>query len=213
MSFLFTALSYNIFKGVLTIFLITSLCNCSNNSGNSIKITQTDGFQQNHGPFDSNGNYIEDWADNPPERKIAWKPNSPQKLTSKPVSQSVSQPIIAANTPPSSMAPRSASVPVRKTTPPTVTQVKKPTSPTVIKKSTPPPTVAKKPATTTSPPKTTAKKITPKTKPPVFHTIKKGDTLSALARNYGASVLAIQKANNIKGTNIVVGKQLIIPRN
>ncbi|MDA0767798.1 MAG: LysM peptidoglycan-binding domain-containing protein [Verrucomicrobia bacterium] len=39
-----------------------------------------------------------------------------------------------------------------------------------------------------------------------------GDTLYSLGRRYGTSVAAIQKANGLRGTNIVIGKTLVIPR-
>ena len=39
-----------------------------------------------------------------------------------------------------------------------------------------------------------------------------GDTLYGLSRKYGTSVSAIQRANKLKGTTIVRGKTLLIPR-
>jgi LysM repeat protein len=43
------------------------------------------------------------------------------------------------------------------------------------------------------------------------HTVKSGDTLSKLSRDYKVSVKAIQRANNIRGSKIMVGQKLIIP--
>ena len=43
------------------------------------------------------------------------------------------------------------------------------------------------------------------------YTVKKGDTLSSIAREYGVSVQAIMKENNLNGSNIQVGKTLRIP--
>ena len=43
------------------------------------------------------------------------------------------------------------------------------------------------------------------------YTVKKGDTLSSIARKYGVSVQAIMKENNLNGSNIQVGKTLRIP--
>ena len=44
------------------------------------------------------------------------------------------------------------------------------------------------------------------------YTVKKGDTLSAIAKKYGVTVDAIVKANNIKNKNIIrVGTVLEIP--
>lgn len=55
-------------------------------------------------------------------------------------------------------------------------------------------------------------KAKPKRKPPIRHTIKKGDTLWALSQKYKASVTAIQRANGLKGTNLKIGRRLLIPR-
>ena len=44
-----------------------------------------------------------------------------------------------------------------------------------------------------------------------YHTVKKGDTLSALSRRYVVSVSAIQRANGLRGSVIVLGKKLRIP--
>lgn len=44
-----------------------------------------------------------------------------------------------------------------------------------------------------------------------YHTVKKGDTLYALARRYKTSVGAIQRANRLSGSMIGIGKRLRIP--
>jgi membrane-bound lytic murein transglycosylase D len=43
------------------------------------------------------------------------------------------------------------------------------------------------------------------------HRVKRGDTLGAIGRRYGVSVWAIKKANNIRGTLIHVGQNVMIP--
>jgi len=43
------------------------------------------------------------------------------------------------------------------------------------------------------------------------HTVKKGDTLYALARRYNTSVDALRKLNNLKGNKLATGKQLRVP--
>jgi LysM repeat protein len=62
------------------------------------------------------------------------------------------------------------------------------------------------------PRKTTPVAVKPKKKSPITHTVKKGDTLYGLSRKYGTSVSSIQRANRLKGSNIGLGKKLIIPR-
>jgi len=44
------------------------------------------------------------------------------------------------------------------------------------------------------------------------HTVKKGDSLSSIAKKYGSSVSAIQKANGLSGTMIRDGKTLVVPK-
>jgi len=46
----------------------------------------------------------------------------------------------------------------------------------------------------------------------VVHRVKRGDTVSALARRYGTTVSAIRQANNLRGTTIQIGQSLRIPR-
>jgi peptidoglycan DL-endopeptidase LytF len=42
--------------------------------------------------------------------------------------------------------------------------------------------------------------------------VKQGDVLEKLAKQYGVSVQAIMSANNMKNTNLSVGRELIIPK-
>lgn len=44
------------------------------------------------------------------------------------------------------------------------------------------------------------------------HTVESGHTLASIARVYEVSVADIQKANDLKGTNIRVGQKLLIPK-
>jgi membrane-bound lytic murein transglycosylase D len=44
------------------------------------------------------------------------------------------------------------------------------------------------------------------------HTVKSGDNLYNIAKRYGTSVAAIQKANGTKGAMIRPGQSLVIPR-
>ena len=46
---------------------------------------------------------------------------------------------------------------------------------------------------------------------PWSHVVKKGQTLSGIAKTHGVSVSAIKSANNIKGTMIRIGQVLQIP--
>lgn len=160
-------------SGIVALAIV--LTNCSS-AGKTIEVKKTAGYQPNHGPFDSRGNYIESWADNPPHRKYV---SSYTKKSTK------------TYTPPK----KTYTPPTKTYTPPTKTY-------------TPPKKTYTPPKKTYTPPK----KITPRAKPPISHTVKKGDTLYSLSRRYGSTVSAIQKANNISGTNIRLGQKLVIPR-
>lgn len=124
------------------------------------------------GPFDSRGNYIEDWVDKPEKW---YRPPTPG--TGK---QTKPDTAVVSNTLPEPHVPL-----IETTSPPPVVR----TSPTTVK------------------PK-------PKPKPPtvVRHTVKRGETLSALAKRYKTTVPKIQKANALKGSVIRVGQTLKIPR-
>lgn len=156
------------------------------------------------GPFDSRGNYVEDWADTPSK----WKKNSspPSKpgeglmaANDEPPADSIPLPT-AANTPqPGDIG----SMPVVVTRP----------TPTKSVSSTKPSSSSSASVAAKSKPKTTAS-TKPKAKKPttVRYTIKKGDTLSAIASRNKTTVTALQRANGIKGSLIQPGKSLVIPK-
>ncbi len=157
------------------------------------------------GPFDSNGNYREDWADNPSKwRKSGSKPSPHEMRTDQ-------LPELAGNTdqPPANSVPlvTSGSTPVISRTrivesspKPTVSSSK----PTVRKSE---PTVAK--AKPKPKPKPKPVKVKPKS---VRYTVRKGDSLSSIASRNGTSVSALRSANGISGSLIRPGQTLTIPK-
>jgi len=160
------------------------LSNCAGKySGKTITVAKTKGFQQHHGPFDENGNYIEAWADNPP-RRIYVDPNE--------VKNGKTEQVAHAPVP----KPDETSTPYQQPR----------YNPTAATNTT------YKPKPKKSPPKKTAVKVTPKRKPSIVHTVKKGDTLYSLARKYRSSVKTIMSANNLKSSTIRIGQKLKIPR-
>ena len=134
------------------------------------------------GPFDSEGNYVERWADDPTKWR---RPGSHKK-------PSDDLPVIAANErPPENATPLPPSRPTA-------------TRPT-----------ASKPAQETIKPKPVVSKPKPKPKPQssyVRYTVKKGDTLGAIAARHGSSVSGIQRASGISGTLIRPGQVLKVPK-
>jgi LysM repeat protein len=132
------------------------------------------------GPFDSEGNYREDWADDPTKWR---RPGSRQK----PVDD---LPVVAANErPPANATPL----------PPSRSATSS--------------TTASRPAQTTVKPKPVAVKPKPKPQPSyVRYTVRKGDTLSAIASRNGSTVSGIQRASGISGTLIRPGQVLKVPK-
>lgn len=156
------------------------------------------------GPFDKNGVYREDWADDPSKwRKTGGGP-SPHELRSDqiPLIAKNDQPPVNANPLPPTQS--RSTVPVLATRKPIVTPQR--SAPTVVK-STPRPTPTK--------PKPVLVKAKPKPKPVAKTTryvVKKGDSLSTIASRNGASVAAIKRENGISGTVIHPGQSLKIPK-
>lgn len=144
------------------------------------------------GPFDSRGNYIEDWADSPANwsRPSAVAVRAPRTPAVKPA-EATDLPVVARHEqPPMNAVPIVASAP-----PPPRPAAPRPT-PAAAPKPKPKPAVVSAP------------------KPPaqVRYTIKKGDNLSSIAARHKTTVAALQRANNIKGSLIHPGKVLVIPR-
>ncbi len=134
------------------------------------------------GPFDSRGNYVEDWVDQPDKW---YRPTAPGTGTkSKPVIASKPEPLPEIQPLPEPHVPL-----VETISPPEIVK----TSPTTIK---PKPKPKPKPTTPTV----------------SRHTVKRGDTLSTIASRYKTTVSKIQKANGLKGSVIRVGQTLKIPR-
>jgi len=158
------------------------------------------------GPFDSRGNYVEAWADNPAKwRKPGSAAPRGQASDSVPEIARIEQPPMNSNPLASSASPtiisKPASAPkVDTLAPVTVRPKPKPTaSPAVVAKPKPKPKVVSKP------------KVKPKPTPKRY-VVKAGDSLSAIASRNGTSVSALQRANGVKGTLIRPGQSLVIPK-
>jgi LysM repeat protein len=209
------------------------------------------GPQAATGPFDSRGNYVEEWADNPskwrkgggspspherksdelPEiAKIEQPPQNavpiPMATVSKPIPQ-ISQTVIAAK--PKLPVVKPEVVVATKATKRRVEESEeRPTK--AIKR-----TVERSEERTTARSKSKAKPVVAKTKQKVVasktksktatkakekakpkltrYVVKKGDSLSVIARKTGSSTAAIKKKNGISGTAIRRGQTLVIPKN
>lgn len=220
----------------LTAMLLAS-CGSTGSSGNN-NLSGT-------GPFDSRGNYIEEWADNPSKWKrgggrVPTKPGESLVMNDEPPADSIpiptaentrqpgqisSTPVIARNTQssnslsstrrPSNTISRSGSG--NSSTGRSSSSTVKSTSGSTRSASH---SSARKPsaATASSKPKAktksevAAKKPAPKKPASARYTVKKGDTLSAIAARNKTSVSALQRANGIKGSIIQPGKSLVIPK-
>jgi LysM repeat protein len=97
-------------------------------------------------------------------------------------------------------------------------RILQPPTPTVVARASPTATDTPRPtatrrATFTPVPATPSNTPTPTVTPtPIIYTIKRGDTLLAIARQYGVSVAAIQEVNGITDPRrLQIGQEIIIP--
>lgn len=194
------------------IALVLSSCGSGSKGGSTASQPSYSGT----GPFDRNGNYVEEWADNP----LKWRlggistpgrstPARSMPARSTPVDD---EPVIVRlDEPPADAVPlaptRSVSTPTAdrsETRAPGAAKAKaqvKPSSTAAVKpKPKPKPAVAKAKAKAATKPKS------------VTYVVKKGDSLSAIASKTGASVSAIKAANKISGSIIRPGQALTIPK-
>lgn len=151
------------------------------------------------GPFDAQGNYREDWADDPTK----WRKPGSRRAPADDL------PAVAANDLPPANAnplpPAGSSLPKPSFT--------KPSASSGSSSSRPKPSAST--SSSTSQPKEVAYKPKPKPKPKptsVTYTVKSGDTLSGIASRYGSSVAKIRSANGISGSMIRPGQKLKVPK-
>ncbi len=168
------------------------LASCGGGDGLVAENRSTRGYNPGVGPFDSRGNYIERWA-NDKSKGVVWRKSTTSGPSSSPA---VVPPVVAAITP---ATPQPAARPAGPRPNP-------PVGGTATPSPRPSAAVASLPKSRPS------VKAKPKRKPPVRHTISKGDTLWGISRRYNTSVTAIQRANGLKGTHLKIGRRLLIPR-
>jgi LysM repeat protein len=157
------------------------------------------GLNPGVGPFDRHGNYVEAWADDK-SKGVAWRADhvvgKPQVAKVEPTIPK-SYPAVAT----AHVTPQSKPTSRRSRRKAPVSGATTPPSRSRVVRSRP---SAAKPQSTV--------KTKPKSKAPLRYSIKKGDTLYALSRKYKTSVSSIQRANGLKGTNLRIGRTLLIPR-
>lgn len=196
---------------LLAVFVLFAFVACSSEN------RSTPDYNPIVGPFDKDGNYVEAWADNPPSpTKKSWSHRnswfSKDKPQDEPDSKTNPTQQLARNNSPATQkivyptpTPALASNAHANYTPAPVMQNKP--SPKPVAQSRPKP--KPKPVVQAKPkPKPVSK---PASKPSRRHKVVKGDTLYNISNRYGTSVSALQKANNISGTNIRLGQTLKIP--
>jgi LysM repeat protein len=157
------------------------------------------------GPFDSNGNYREDWADNPSKWRKASDAPTPHELRTDVLPEIAVNDQPPANSNP--LPPKSTSKPLT-IIPKSQIASASSSKPKTLPKTTSSSSTASK-STTKS--KTTTKTASSKPKS-TRYVVKSGDSLSAIASRNGTSVSAIQRANGISGTLIRPGQSLTIPK-
>lgn len=225
-------------KLVLSLFAVCSLsmfltnCSTTGTGGGTSGGSQQAGI----GPFDSQGRYREEWADNPSQwRKpgnsapsVTKSENLPQvakneqpPMNSVPLTSSTSQPkpSIASTKTTTQAKPESEAVvvktrPIKRTeSEPEVVKVKPKTKPEPEREG-----VKVRPKTKPEPEREVVKtksrsNTVTKSKPKSSrYVVKQGDSLSAIASRNGCSVSALQRENGISGAMIHPGQSLTIPR-
>lgn len=160
------------------------------------------------GPFDARGNYVEAWADNPSK----WRKGQNEIVEAQPDRPAADVPVV----PPTIIAANATPKPVETRT----TTVYRPKTTTV---SNPKPRTGSTASSSSKPKSKTAVVVKPKVKPKAVakskpkskstrHTVRSGDSLYAIAKRYGTTASAVQKANGIKGSTIRPGQTLTIPK-
>lgn len=147
-------------------------------------------YDPGYGPFDSKGNYLTSEADKPARQKRRPR-NSRESIAN------TSQVKEKKKTTTTTKVYTSPPQPIR-----TVTQTTSQPKPKVVVTPKPKPVAAVKPK-----PKPTVK-VAPKIR---YHSVKKGDTLYGISRQYNTTVSSIQKLNRLSGTTIRVGQSLKVP--
>ena len=184
--------------------LALALTSCGNTGGSS------GNPQASTGPFDSRGNYVDEWADNPAKWRKGGSP-SPHEMKSDrlPEIAKNDQPPQNSNPlPPANVTKPAPVISQTRVVKPKLTPVK---STEVVR--TKPPAEKPEPVVVKPRPKPEVAKAKTKPKPKVTrYVVKKGDSLSAIASRNGSSVSAIKSANGISGTLIRPGQSLVIPK-
>lgn len=148
------------------------------------------------GPFDAQGNYVEDWADDPSKWR---KPSSRQQAASDDL------PAVAANDVPANTNPLppagSGGLPKPSSKKPGSS---KPSAASQVTSSRPKSMESKSLASSKSKSKPKPTSIT--------YTVKNGDTLSGIAGRYGTTVAKLRSVNGISGSTIHAGQKLKVPK-
>lgn len=189
-------------------------------------------------PFDASGRYVDAWAaagatrygrfvntdrteddrrdTAEPERRPLPPPREPTSTPPPPPpaerpESPGSRPPARPRTEPASRAGTSRNAsPETRTTPAAKPPVRPRTTAKATSKTTAKPASKPTPKTTSKPPAKKTAKVQPAK--PTTHTVRRGDSLSALSQRYGVSVLELKKANRLSSDRIIDGRKLVIPR-
>lgn len=172
------------------------------------------------GPFDSRGNYVEEWADSPSKWRKGGGTPSPHERKSDVLPQ-----IAKIDQPPQNSVPLST-VNITRPSPPAISRTQVITRPNITKPEKEIVRAIKRPVE--KPREKLVAKVKPKAKQKVVvakakpktktkpkstrYLVKRGDSLSTIASRTGSSVSAIKRENGISGAVIRPGQSLAIPR-
>lgn len=168
------------------------------------------------GPFDSNGNYVEAWANDPSK----WRSYTPKEVDGDPPKFAKNEQPPDHSVPLASGSAATATYEVARSRPTTrrtvagTTPKSKAHASAAQARSTSRSDSEREVITSTKP---KSKSSTAKTKSTSSstagrHTVKAGDSLSSIASSHGTTVTALKKANGLTGDMIRDGRTLVIPR-
>ena len=164
------------------------------------------------GPFDSRGNYVEEWADNPTKwKRPGSSPSQPKPTEDVPQIAQNDQPPM--NSVPLATGRSPEPKPIIKETSVVAKNTVSKSEPERVVVKTRPLTKPEAEVVRAKPKPKVVVKAKPKPKPkPTRYVVKQGDSLSAIASRNGTSVSALKSENGISGTLIRPGQSLTIPK-
>ena len=172
------------------------------------------------GPFDSNGNYVEAWANDPSK----WRSYTPKEVDGDPPKFAKNEqppdhsvPLASGGAAPATYEVARSRPTAGRTVAGTTPKSKSHASAAQARNTSRSDSereviTSTTPKSTSSTAKTKSKTKSTSSSTAGRHTVKAGDSLSSIASSHGTTVTALKKANGLSGDMIRDGRTLVIPR-